>query len=179
MEPSVIKVDRSAHLRALRRSAILHRPVSPPGPPSLGRPAVDVFAGPTVEDVAIMAARAVVALQEDGGSTPLAIKRHIETNMACDVPDNALTGALRKPAFVEHAPGRFGMVIAPSAAAQRPPAAEPPLTRPSPGATAGRKLRSRLADRPLNSRAAAPNGDWWRTPVHAARPGATAKKSAT
>eukprot|EP01046_Picozoa_sp_COSAG06_P080924 COSAG06_NODE_28146_length_579_cov_11.108333_2_plen_32_part_01 len=32
MEPSVIKVDRSAHLRALRRSAILHRPVSPPGP---------------------------------------------------------------------------------------------------------------------------------------------------
>ena len=165
--PSVIRPtggSRSAHLRALSHDQTLRRPVSPPGPPSLGRAAsTKAFGGPTLDEVAILASRAVVALKEEGGSTKGAIKAYIERTHAGDVPDNALMGALRRPAFVEHAPGQFGMAIAASSAPQRPPVEMSPLAR-SP--SAARATHSRSAGRPV-SNPGAPNGDWWRSPVKA------------
>ena len=156
--PSVIKVKRSSHLRALSHSASARRPVSPPGPPSIGTAAVSCFAGPTLEEVAILASRAVFALKEENGSTKSAIKSYIERSYACDIPDQALTGALRKPAFVERERGRFGLRIA--AAAPIPP--DPRLAA-SPAPRSGAQPAHPAA---AHVRGKAAHGlEWWRTPV--------------
>lgn len=163
--PSVIKVRRSSHLRALSHSASARRPISPPGPASIGRAAVARFAGPTVEEVAILASRAVVALKEENGSTKGAIKHHIEAFYACDIPEQALTGALRKPAFVEHERGRF-MLRVTSAVNTTPterqaPSPAPHCMTPSHAAKVPRVHVGKLPN--------GPDGlDWWRTPVKVA-----------
>lgn len=160
--PTVIKAERSSHLRALRRNANARRPVSPPGPPSIGRAAVTNFAGPTLEEVAILASRAVCALKEENGSTRSAIKNYIESFYACDIPDQALTGALRKPAFIEHEPGRFRLRVA--AAVPTPPVEvhrdpSPSQNKPPRGARPARPHA-------LHRRGTADQGmDWWRTPI--------------
>ncbi len=157
--PSVIKVKRSSHLRALSHSASARRPVSPPGPPSLGRAAVASFAGPTLEEVAILASRAVFALKKENGSSKGEIKGYIETFYACDIPEQALTGALRKPAFVEHERGRFTLRVASPVASNPPVHAHAPAPAPPSGAQPTRPLVVRRKGQVTHGL------EWWRTPV--------------
>jgi hypothetical protein len=156
--PSVIKVKRSSHLRALSDSASARRPLSPPGPPSIGRAAVGSFAGPTLEEVAMLASRAVFALKDEKGSTKGAIKSYIESFYAGDIPDQALTGALRKPVFIEHERGRFRLRVA--AVAPNPPVQQhAPAPAPPTGAQPTQPLVAR------RKRQATHGLEWWRTPV--------------